>query len=213
MVKKIPCILPVYHNDEFVSDIKKKCDLFNSYFAEQCTPLVNNRKLPSVLTVLTKSLLDSFHFSANQIGYIIGKLNPNKAYRHEMISIHILKLYGNSIRKPLEIIFENCLKEGIFRDEWKKANVAPVHKKNDINKSYYLIILSSYRPVSLFPVCSKIFECLINNSVYKYISDNNFLSPYQSGFCTGDPYINQLLSITFDILHSFDEGMETRTIF
>ena len=139
--KKIPCILPVYHNDEFVSDIKKKCDLFNSYFAEQCTPLVNNRKLPSVLTVLTESLLDSFHFSANQIGYIIGKLNPNKAYGHEMISIHMLKLYGNSIRKLLEIIFENCLKEGIFRDEWKKANVAPAHKKNDkqILLSYHLI--------------------------------------------------------------------------
>ena len=49
--KKTPCIPPIYNNDKFVSDIKKKCDLLNSYFAEQCTPLVNNSKLSSVLTV------------------------------------------------------------------------------------------------------------------------------------------------------------------
>ena len=74
-------------------------------------------------------------------------------------------------------------------------------------------ILSNYRPVSLLPVCSKIFERLIYNSMYKHISDNNLLSPNQSGFRTGDSCINQLLSITYDIFHCFDEGMETRAIF
>ena len=88
----------------------------------------------------------------------------------------MLKLCGDSIWKSLEIIFKNCLKEGIFSDEWKKANVVPIHKKNDMQ------ILSNYRPVSLLPVCSKIFEHLIYNSVYKHISDNNLLSPNQSDF-------------------------------
>ena len=49
--------------------------------------------------------------------------------------------------------------------------------------------------------------------MYKHIRDNNFLSPNQSGFRTGDSCINQLLSITYDIFHCFDEGMETRAIF
>ena len=48
--------------------------------------------------------------------------------------------------------------------------------------------------------------------MYKYISDNNLLSPNQSGFRTGDSCINQLLSIT-RIYYSFDEGFETRAIF
>ena len=39
------------------------------------------------------------------------------------------------------------------------------------------------------------------------------MSPNQSGFRTGDSCINQLLSITHDIYHSFDEGFETRAIF
>ena len=77
----------------------------------------------------------------------------------------------------------------------------------------YKQILSNYQPVSLLPGCSKIFERLIYNSLYKHISDNNLLSPNQSGFCTGDPCINQLLSITYDIFHCFDKGMETSAIF
>ena len=39
------------------------------------------------------------------------------------------------------------------------------------------------------------------------------MSSNQSGFRTGDSCINQLLSITHDIYHSFDEGFETRAIF
>ena len=128
--KKIPCIPPIYHNDKFVSDIKKKCDLFNSHFAEQCLPLVNNNKLPFAFTVHTESLLESFYFSAEHIGDIIKKLDPNKAHGHDTINILMLKKYGDSTWKPLKIIFKNCLKEIIFPDEWNKANVVPAHKKN-----------------------------------------------------------------------------------
>ena len=49
--------------------------------------------------------------------------------------------------------------------------------------------------------------------MYKHISDNNLLSSNQCGFCRGDSYINQLLSITYDIFHSIDEGIETRAAF
>ena len=80
------------------------------------------------------------------------------------------------------------------------------HKKNDKQ------ILSNYRPASLLPVFSKIFERLIYNSMHKHIIDNNLLSPNQSGFRTGYSCTNQLLSITSDIFHCFDEGMETRAI-
>ena len=96
---------PIYHNDKFASEIKKKCYLFISYFADQCTTLVNDSKLPSVLTVHKESLLESFHFSPDHIGDIIKKLDSNKPHGHDMISIRMLKLCGDSIWKPLEIIF------------------------------------------------------------------------------------------------------------
>ena len=94
--RKMSCIPPVYHNEKFVSDMKKKCDLFNSYFAGQFTPLANNSKLPFVLTVHTESHLESFYFS---VGDIIKKLDPNKSHGHDIISIRMLKLCGDSIWK------------------------------------------------------------------------------------------------------------------
>ena len=109
-------------------------------------------------------------FSADHIGDLIKKLDPNKVQGHEMINIRMLKLCQDSIWKLLKIIFKNCLEEGIYPNEWKKANVALIHTKN--NKQ----ILSKYGTVSLLPVCSKILERLIYNSIYKHINDNNLLS-------------------------------------
>ena len=41
----------------------------------------------------------------------------------------MLKIWGDSILKPLELIFKSCLENGKFPIEWKKANVVLVHKK------------------------------------------------------------------------------------
>ena len=68
-------------------------------------------------------------------------------------------------------------------------------------------------PVSLLPICGKVFERLIYNEVYPCLIDNNLISSHQSGFIGGDSCINQLLSITHEIYKSFDEGFEVRGMF
>ena len=55
------------------------------------------------------------------------------------------------------------LEEGIFPDDWKKRNVAPVHKKESTN------VIKNYRPIGLLPIFSKVFEWLIFNSLYNYL--------------------------------------------
>ena len=92
----------------------KKRDLFNSYFAEQGTFLVNNSKLLSVLIVHTESILESFQFSTDHSGENIKKPTPSNSHRHDTISIRMLKVCGNFIWQPLETIFKDCLKEVIF---------------------------------------------------------------------------------------------------
>ena len=101
------------------------------------------------------------------------------------------------------------MKSGIYPDKWKKANVVPVHKKESKN------ILKNYRPISLLPVCGKIFEKCIYNSLYSYLESNNILSKFQSGFRKGDSCISQLLPITHEIYSNFDAcpSLETRGVF
>ena len=97
---------------------------------------------------------------------IIRSLNSNKAHGWDDISIRMVKMCDESIAYPLKIIFETALKFGIYPDKWKKANVVPVHKKESKN------ILKNYRPISLLPVCGKIFEKCIYNSLYSYLESN-----------------------------------------
>ena len=119
----------------------------------------------------------------------------------------MLKICGNSLRRPLELIFNNCLANGIFPSDWKKGNVVPVHKKNDKQR------LSNYRPISLLPICRKIFERLIFDEMFGCFIENDLISQHQSVFKPADSCINQLLSITHEIYQLFDEGFDVRSIF
>ena len=90
-------------------------------------------------------------------------------------SIRMMKLCGQSIVKPLVIIFKNCvIDSGIFPDIWKKSNIIPVHKKGDKQ------ITDNYRLVSLLSICGKTFEKLLFNSIFELLDDNNILSSNHS---------------------------------
>ena len=47
--KKNPCIPPLIHQGKYVTDFKKKAELFNSFFAKQCSIIQNSSKLPLTL--------------------------------------------------------------------------------------------------------------------------------------------------------------------
>ena len=150
--KKIPLIPPLYHQGGFITNFKVKAELFNSFFASQCSLIKNDSKLPSYLNYNTDNRLSTVNFSIDDIAKIIQNLDPNKAHGHDKISIRMLQLYGNSICKPLELIFQQAMESGSFPSEWKKGNVVPIHKKDDKQ------CLKNYRPISLLPICGKFFK-------------------------------------------------------
>ena len=49
----------------------------------------------------------------------------------------MLKICGNSLRRPLELMLNNCLACGIFPPDWKKDNIVPVYKKKDKQRLNY----------------------------------------------------------------------------
>ena len=138
-------IPPLFHQGNYVTDFKKKTKLFNSFFAKQCSIIQNSSELLLTLNKKTKNSISSITFNRNDIATIIRSLDPNKAHGYDMISIRMLKICDKSICKPLELIFQSCIKHGKFPNEWKMANVVPVHKKSDKQ------ILKNYRPYLYFP--------------------------------------------------------------
>ena len=209
MGKKIPIIPPLLVDDNLVTNFEAKANIFNDFFSKQCSILDNASVLPQHLSSLTKNNLSYFDFNNDDILKLIRDLDSSKAHGHDGISIRMLKLCDNSIVKPLMIIFNNCLNDSVFPEIWKKGNIVPIHKKGDKR------FVSNYRPVSLLPICGKIFERLIYNSLFVFLNNNDLLTPMQSGFRPGDSCINQLIAITHNIYASFDANpsLEVRGVF
>ena len=121
----------------------------------------------------------------------------------------MVKLCNLTITKPLSVIYKNCLQQGVFPDDWKKGNIIPVNKK-DSNQ-----IVDYYRPVSLLPICSKIFEKLIFDSIYDLINKNNLFNNSKSRFRSSDSCIHQSIAITHNIFSAFvaNPSLEVRDVF
>ena len=82
-------------------------------------------------------------------------------------------------------IFKEALSTGLFPSNWKKGNIGPIDKKGDKQ------ILKSYSPVSLLPICEKIFERLFFNELFNFLLENNLISLNKSRFKPEDSCINQ----------------------
>ena len=208
MKKKIPVIPPLLVDNKFVTDIQMKANIFNNFFAEQCTPLKNSSVLPLNQMFLMQSRLNGIDFDGDEILKIVRALNIHKAHGHDNISIRMIKICDKSLVKPLILLFENSAKSSSYPDIWKKSNINPVHKKNDKR------LVNNYRPISLLPIFGKIFEKIIFNKMYSLLLEENLLNPNQSGFWSSDSCINQLVTITHEIFEAFDcnPSLEVRSV-
>ena len=76
-------------------------------------------------------------------------------------------------------------------------------------------MVKNYRPGSLLPIFSKLFEKCIYDTLYGYFESKSLFSSCQSGFRKGDSCVSQLLSITHDIFKGFDANppLDTRGTF
>ena len=84
--KKIPCIPPLSHQNKYVTDFKEKAEIFNLFFAEQCSLINTSNKLASTFLKRTDKFISSISFSSNNIARIMQDLDP---HGHDMISIRM----------------------------------------------------------------------------------------------------------------------------
>ena len=110
---------------------------------------------------------------SNEIDSIIDKLNPNKS---SDMSPRVLKLFRGKLSTTLAILFNNCMHSGVFPDSLKIARVIPLYKSGDRNN------IINYRPISLLPVISKIFEKLIHARLISFLDKHDVIYSKQFGF-------------------------------
>ena len=109
-----PIGFSIISKQQSCTDFTKKANLFNDFFATQCTPVNNSNVLPSTISFKTHSTLSSISFEKEDILKIIRNLKVNKAHGHDDISIQTLKIYDSEIVEPLLLIYKSCIDSGIF---------------------------------------------------------------------------------------------------
>ena len=155
--------------------LEKQLKLYSS-FAKQCSLINSYSSLLSEIIKKMDNSLYSVRFSMTDISQIKNNLDSNKDHGHDEISIRLLNICGSSVCRTLQIIYKSCLDKGNFLQEWKKANVFPLHKKNDKQ------LVKNYRPTSVLPICGNIFERILYNSLLNFLNQNDLISPAQSEF-------------------------------
>ena len=164
--------------------------------------------LPTLLP-RTGLILEDIKVSPRKILEFNCSLDTNKADGYDDVSVSMLKIFDEAIVLLLKQIYTNCLEKGFSPNLWEKANVLLIHKK----ESHQL--MKNYRPISLLPVCGKLFDKIIFHKIYTHLHEKNVLCPKQPGFIVGDSTINQLLSIMNKTLMAFYQYpvWETRAAF
>ena len=99
--------------------------------------------------------------SVDEIHEIIQNFKNNKA---SDISIFVLKKCSGFISGKLSRFINNFMNDGCFPEILKIGKITPIYKKDDPQK------LGNYRPISVLPIYSKIFEKVIYSRLYSFLS-------------------------------------------
>lgn len=200
-------------NGESVTDSELIANNFNSFFTGLGPNLASKILSPSNKTYtdfLLQHVNSSFKFShvnRDAVLKVIDGLKSKSSYGNDRISNKLLKIVKHELADALTLIFNQCISQNTFPYALKIAKVIPIYKKNE---EY---IMDNYRPVSVLPSISKVFEKLLYKQIYEYFCENDLLYTSQYGF--RPMHSTELAALEFvdRILFDLDKGEIPISIF
>ena len=214
--KKVDNMLPdtfIKYGNE-LSDPKEIANAFNEYFSKIGSNLASNINCTedgqSYKVYLQNPTLKKFAFKKvndNEVLSIINKLKNKKSRGADNISNQLLKTIKQELCKPLTIIINQMIETGVYPDKFKISKITSIYKKNERTN------IANYRPISLLPTLSKIFERVIHTQLYTYFDENKLLSEQQYGFCEKHSTELAAVKLVDYINHEMDIGNTPEAIF
>ena len=167
-------------NGNTITDDNDIANEFNNFFVNIPTSYISQlpQNTPNPITFMNNASYPSLFLTptnAEEIHTIIQTLKPSSP-GYDKITLRLLKRIFPIISHPLTHIINLSLEHGTVPDEIKIAKVIPIFKSNDPTH------LNNYRPISILPIFSKLFERIMYNRLETHLTINNILSPQQFGF-------------------------------
>lgn len=129
-------------------------------------------------------------------------INPKKAPGFDLITGEVLKQLPKKAIIKLSHLINAAFRLRYVPEMWKVAEVIMIHKPGKAPHD-----VSSYRPISLLPILSKLFEKILLKRLKPIIEQRNLIPNHQFGFREGHSTIDQVHRIT-DIIEKSLENKE-----
>ena len=211
-------------NESVICDDAKCAEIFNNHFGNTINELDIDRTIharhvvgiddpiqkaiakyvshPSILRIKnmvnTTEPFDFCNVSEEQVKLEILKMDSSKATPSDSIPIKILKLNVDACSPPICSSYKNSLTSGKFPNELKHADLTPAFKRDD------RLCKTNYRPISILPAVSKIYEKIMYRQLYAFF--NSLLSKYLCGFRKGFNSQNCLIVMLEKLRKTLDNG-------
>ena len=116
-----------------------------------------------------------------------------------------LKNCYHSLNKPLSILFQKSFETSTIPNEWKLANVVPIHKKGS------KVDVNNYRPISLISIIMKTYEKIIRDELLQRCG--HLIDDRQHGFMNNKSWCTQLVTFCDSLALSLNENIRTHVIY
>ena len=201
----------VIHNDVILDTPINISEAFNEYFTNIAPELAN--KLPPKVTTHDSYLSGNYPNSmaippvtTHETIKIISSIS-NKSVHINELPPNIIKENKETLSIPLTILFNQSINTGTFPEKFKIGKVIPIYKsgpKTDI---------ANYRPISLLPMFSKIFEALMKKYLMSFLDTTNILNNRQFGFRSNLSTFDAINTFTSDLYTALNNNKSILSVF
>ena len=161
--------------------------------------------LSKLTTFVNDKIPDDIYFkipyiTQEQVAISLMNLDSNKAIGLDGIGPRIIKSAANVLSDSISSLINKSIATGKFPDRLKLAKVYPIHKSGSKSDP------CNYRPISILPTLSKIFEKHVNKHLMAYMNKYNIIHESQSGFRQKHSCQTALIKLIDQWMADIDKG-------
>ena len=154
---------------------------------------------PELPVKIVESQMEDLTITRQEVCNLMKSLKEDNSPGVDNVHPKVLSRCHETLSHPLQLIFSQLL-EGQWPQQWKDANVTPLHKKGPKSE------VGNYCPVSLTSIPCKLLETLISSRIVQSLEQSNLLSSSQHGFISKRSCLSNLLVALEAITKAIDEG-------
>ena len=209
--KKLPSTISI-NDQQFDTHSKYFLDQLCDYFANIGASMSNKitQNVNSSFKIHSKRCVHSFalhEVNEQDVSACINNIKMNSAHGIDEIPSKFVKMSNCVLTPVLTKLYNKCIKIETFPKCFKMAYVLPIPKISSP------CTFGDFRPISLLPVFSKVFEKLLETKMTQFVNKNNILSPSQFGFRENSSTDLAITTFYDKLLTNMNNGKVTCSIF